>query len=393
MLANPVTVWSLRPDWSAGVTERLSWLTDVLPHYNGTEQRVRLRDNARRNIELGFLLLGQEAQLLESLVFGDGARPVALPVWWQADWLRADVPSGALSVTVSEAAFKDYRVGGWVVFWQDAFSAELAEIRSIAGDVLSFTLPLAQGFTAGARVMPALAAFVDGEVALNYLTDRCVTGRMRFAVDGAVDKLAAEIGPLWQGFAVLDVPPDWSAEVTEHWGRQMAVLDFLTGVVTRDDLSGAPVLRRSLGWLLVGRAEIDRWQRWAAARAGRWSAFWLPSFKQDVLLLDPLTPTDTTLRVRTTRSAQSVGVHPLRAGLRLELFDGTVLMRRVLAVSALDATAELVTLDSAVGVAVLPEQVRRLMWLSRARLDMDALEFFYETDAHARLNLTFRGVL
>ncbi len=387
-----IVVWSFRPDWSGGITERLTWLTDVLAAYDGSEQRMRLRDHARRGIEYAFMLSGHDARLLEALTFGWGARLYCLPVWWEADFLAAGVNAGTTQVTVTDAALKDYREGGLVVFWRDSGSCEAVEILSISGDTVTLKLPLSQAFPSGARVMPAVLARLDGETTYDHITDRMVQGRARFEVDGATDRAAAEIGPTWNGYAVLDERPDRAEDVIESWARTLAVLDNLTGIVTMDDTSGSPIIRRAYTWLLNGRAAIDRWKKWGSARAGRFNALWLPTFADDLELVLPVGDTDTTLRVKNTLSARYVGAHPLRAAVRVELVNGQVFHRRVTGITELDSQTEAVGIDSALGVIVNPTDIRRLMWMSLARLDADALEIHYETDNVARIQATFRMV-
>lgn len=387
-----IVVWGFNPDWSNGVTERLTWATDVLANYDGSEQRIRLRDNARRGIEYGFLAEGHDARLLEALTFGWGARLYCLPVWWEADTLASGISAGATSVTVTDAALKDYRAGGLVVFWSSAGKSEAVEILSISGNTLTLKLPLSQSFPAGSRVLPAVLARLDGETPLNHVTDRIVQGRARFEVDGNTDRTPTEIGVAWNGYAVLDERPDRAVDVAESWARTLAVLDALTGIVTVDDTTGSPIIRRTYAWLLDGRVAIDRWKKWAAARAGRMNALWLPTFADDLELVQQVVFNETQLRVKNTFSARYVGAHPLRAAVRIELVNGQVFHRRVTGITELDADTEAIAIESALGVTVQPSDVRRFMWMGLARLEADALEIHYETDSIARIQATFRVV-
>ena len=53
-----VTPWLHRP--SGSVLERLEWLTDVLPSFNGGEQRRQLREAPRRTFEFSVQLTGRD---------------------------------------------------------------------------------------------------------------------------------------------------------------------------------------------------------------------------------------------------------------------------------------------------------------------------------------------
>ncbi len=387
-----IVIWSFRPNWESGITERLQWATDILTAYDGSEQRVRLREHARRWIEYGFLVQGHDARLLESLTFGWGARLYCLPVWWEADFLAHPLPAGSTSVTVTDAACKDYRAGGLALFWQDTGTNEAVEILAITGNTLTLKLPLSQTFPAGSRVLPAVLARLEGETRYAHVTDRIVTGQARFAVDGNIDRPAAEMGPTWHDYAVLDERPDRSEDVSETWARTLAVLDYLTGMVTVDDTSGSPIIRRTYSWLLQGRTAIHRWKQWAAARAGAFQALWLPSFADDLELVQTVGSGESTIRVRNTLSARYVGAHPLRAAVRIELSNGTVQHRLVTGIRELDGTSEAIGIDSSLGFVLQPADVVRIQWMGLARLDADAVEIYYESDDIARLTATFRMV-
>jgi len=387
-----LAIWALRPNWAGGVTERMEWATDVMPAYAGVEQRVRLRQHARRSLEMDFAAAGHEARRAENLLFGWGGRKYCVPIWPERERLGAPVAQGATSVTVSDAALKDYRVGGFVVFWSSESRADALEIESIAGDLLTLSAPVARSYPAGASVCPGIVARLDGETPLRRSTDALIEGRVRFLDEDARDRAPAEIGPIYDGYAVLDERPDRALDVDERWARTLEVLDNLSGLVTIDDATRAPVIRRSLSWLIAGRAAIHKWKRWAAARAGRANALWLPTHADDMHVTADIGAGDTAITVRHADAARLVGMHPMRSALRLELADGTIIHRRITGVSELSEHSEMIGINSALGFAVPTANVRRAMWLQLARLDADALEFRYETDSIVRLTTTFRIV-
>ncbi|MCX8018192.1 MAG: hypothetical protein N2690_09880, partial [Rhodocyclaceae bacterium] len=200
------------------------------------------------------------------------------------------------------------------------------------------------------------------------------------------------LGATWQSYAVLDERPDRVEDVSETWSRTLAVLDSLAGMVAVEDTSGSPVIRRSYSWLLNGRQAIDRWKKWAAARAGRYSALWLPTFADDLEVMATIASSHTSIVVRNAMIARYVGAHPLRAAIRIETVTGTVYHRLVTGVTELDAATEALAIDSSLGVTLAPADIRRVMWMGLARLDSDAIEIFYETDSVARLSATFRMI-
>ena len=86
-----ITPWSFdEPDWLNGVTERLLWKTDVLSSQTGIEQRRRLRNAPRRQIEAAFTLIGQTRRLYDNIMNNVGAsHTFNYPLWWEKYFLVA----------------------------------------------------------------------------------------------------------------------------------------------------------------------------------------------------------------------------------------------------------------------------------------------------------------
>jgi hypothetical protein len=387
-----IIVFSIRPDWSNGVTERLEWLTDVLTANSGAEQRVRLRNNARRTLEMAWLAQGQRAMMADTLLTGWGSRKYCVPVWMERDRATAPISAGATTITVTDASLKDYMVGGYVVLWADETLAEVVEIAAIAGNTLTFKTPVANSYPAGASICPAIFGRIDGDVQVRHVRSDTLAGIVRFLDEMAKDRQPTEIGTTWQGYAVLDERPDYSEDQDSTWSRTLEVLDSLTGMTMVDDTTGFPVIRRTYAWALNGRQAIDRWKKWAAARAGRLKALWLPSFMDDIEIIQDIQPSETAVTVRNVLNARYCVDMPNRAAIRIETMSGQVFHRRVTGIAEIGADAEQIAMDSSLGVLVPVSSIRRAMWMGLARLDSDAIEIHYETDSIARIQATFRMV-
>jgi hypothetical protein len=191
---------------------------------------------------------------------------------------------------------------------------------------------------------------------------------------------------------VLDERPDYSEDQESAWSRTLEILDNLSGVIMVDDTTGYPVIRRTYAWIVSGRAAIDRWKKWASARAGRLNALWLPSFMEDVEIVHGIATTDTIIVVRNALNARYGAGMPRREAIRIETTGGQVFHLRVTAMAEIDNDTEQVTLDSTLGTDVPVSNIRRAMWMGLARLESDAVEIHYETDGIARIQATFRLV-
>lgn len=68
-------------DWQQGVVERWQFLTDILPGWDGTEQRVRLRVDPRVELEAEAMAEGSDAAAFRSWLAGYQAGAFVMPYW------------------------------------------------------------------------------------------------------------------------------------------------------------------------------------------------------------------------------------------------------------------------------------------------------------------------
>lgn len=384
-----VIVFGLCPDWSQGITERLEWLTEVLESYDGTEQRIRLRQIPRRSFEYRFLLEGLDVRVLEHLLFAWGARIYALPVWTDVSILAGEAAVGSTTLTVQNVANSDYHADGLAVLWRSNTQHEAVEILSITGDTLTLKLPLSRSWPSGTRVFPARLARIEGEVALARPTDTIAIGRCRFRVEDVTAPAAVDYGPAYRDYLVFDWRPDRSVDIEDKWRRKVAVIDYGTGLATFDDQSGKPIIGRTLTWLLSDRSKVSAFRGWLAARAGRAYPCWLPTFESDLEVVHTVAATDTGIIVRNVGYARFVAANPLRRDLRIITTAGTF-YRRITGANEISDDEELLSLDVPLGVTLQPQQFLQVSYLELSRLDQDVIEIHWETDSIARVQLSTR---
>ncbi|MEF8736816.1 MAG: hypothetical protein V5B35_09550 [Candidatus Accumulibacter necessarius] len=387
-----VVVFGFGPNWAGGITERLAWLTDVLESYDGSEQRVRLRSIPRRSFEFQLDLAGHDVRVLETLLHAWAARVFAVPVWTDRTVLTAPLSPGATAVRVSDAANADYHAGGLVAFWSDNQHHEVGEILSLAGNALTLKEPLSRGWPAGTRVFPARFARLDGDVVVAHTTDALASARVRFEVEDPSPMPGIDGPTDYQGYRVLEWPPNRIDDVTDTWRRKLATLDYGTGPVTLDDLSGHPVVGKRLRFTFCDRATIQAFRAWLHARLGRAVPFWLSSDQSDAVLTRPIHAADQHLTVRNLGYARYLASPMIRRDVAIRVAGGSVYLRRITGATEISEDEELLTIDSTLGVTLAVQDVLRISFLNLVRLEADAQELFWETDGIVQAVLEVRTV-
>lgn len=381
--------WVYRP--GEQVLERLEWLTDVIPAYDGSEQRIRLRGSPRRAFEGEFLLSGRDRRTAENLLHGAHARDWAVPVWMDAQQLATAISSGA-DVLAVDTTTRDFHVGGAVYVGTGPDAFEVGEVESLTSSSITLADPLVSGWPAGAEVLPLRAARMPADFRVSRFDFDSIYGRVRFeCIGGGGGVAGVDPGPVYRSAPVLTLRPNGTEDVDTTLLRKLAALDAGTGPLFYDDEAGGPIRQQSHRWMLSGRAEIHAFRQWLYARQGRLVDFWLPSWADDLRLVASAGSGATQIDVEncgyTGRVAQDIG----RRDIRIELASGASITRRITASTVVSASVERLTVDSALGTAIAPDDVVRTSFLDRVRLDADAAEVAWWTWDAAESRLLTRG--
>lgn len=391
---NRMSAWMLPPDWSRPVSETLAWATDVQQAASGGEARFPLRGSPRRSWEFSVLADRRERQVLEHALFDWSARTWALPIWNDVSWLQSRLALGVQSIPVPAATQRDYRQGGLAMLWRDVTTYELVEVAGIAGNALQLARPTANAWAPGTRVLPCRTARLAETPSLERLTDQAVRSTVRLTSVETCDWPAVAPASTYRGRPVLEQRPDLDQSPTAEFGRQLVVIDGDIGPVAIDDFTGRAWPVQSHAWQTWGRTEQANLRSLLYWLQGRASALWLPSWADDLELIEPALATSGGIVVTWAGVSRFGRAQPGRRHLRIELLNGQVLYRQLVQATELDAQREFLQLDVPHGIALQPAAIRLISWMVLARLSSDTVELSHETDGEglARCKVSFAGI-
>ncbi|MGD9599937.1 MAG: hypothetical protein AB7V24_16060 [Steroidobacteraceae bacterium] len=377
------------PDWSSPMVERLDWLTDTKTAFDGTEQRIKLREWPRRAIDFAFGAGGRMARQLQAFLYGQGAREFLVPMWSDGTQLQADVVAGDLVVNTPTDGY-DFQVGAHLVIVDDQGRFEAAEVGDIEDGVVTLRQAFAATWPAGCIVYPARRARFPDTQGLTRFTGEFILGRTRVELQD-VSEWPEASEPTYRGLPVMTTSPDWTGNVEADFVRKLAALDFGTGVRVFDDESERPEIVQTHRWFLATRAEVAAFRSWLYSRAGKFAAVWVPTWVPDLVMTSNLGASATLLDVENIGYTRQVpaGVH--RRDIRIELISGAVYYRRITVAAEVNPDVETLAIDSPLGVAVTPADIARISFIALCRLDADGVELAWFTGDAAQASTNMRA--
>jgi hypothetical protein len=386
-----VELFPFAPNWESPVTERLEWLTDVIEGYDATEERTPLRTLPRRTLEYRLLATAHEAATLDALLWRWQAAQYWLPVWTDPQVLEALLPAGATSIPAQTDGY-DFSTPGLAVLWRDTARYEVVNVQGLAPDALTLAAPTVSEWPAGVRLYPTRLARLTDAVQVPYATAAIVEATVRFELEPAAITPAPG-ATLYRGVEVFDQMHNWTEARTSELRRKIQRLDYALGAVAVDDQASLPTVLHAHRTLLDGRAAITAWRGWLAARQGRYAPVWVPSRTLDLTQTQALGAGSVSLTVKALSYNERYRFDSGRRDIALRHWpSGTWYYRRVEAVTDGAPGEEVLTLDTALGVAAAVGELSPIGWLSLSRLEADAIEIAWHTPTLAESSLQLRSI-
>ncbi len=275
-------LFSLTPNWSNGVVERIEWITEVLGSESDTEQRRSLRRYPRRSFEASFLRRDMRRARLSNFLFGSGNDRVLVPLWHEQFKLTetlgvsVEFPPGSL-------AMREYHEGDLVLVSNgDPAQTETLEIDTvdIPNDTIAFVDAPVATWAAGSRITPLRVGRVLDVAQMDDLTDRVGGVQIRFSLSDTEQWP----DPSWGYCAPLfRFPVDRATPIASSFERPTAnIVDGGAGPVEVTDIYQRERVGVRYSVKFFGRSSLVNFRAFVAMARGRAVRFWMPSLTYDL---------------------------------------------------------------------------------------------------------------
>lgn len=377
--ANPVFMFS--PDWSNGILERLEWLTDVMQSKSGAEQRISKRITPRRGYEITLRIGKQDRQYFDNAMMAYQGSQWLMPIWQDVTRLTQPAVVGDTLIHL-DTTYREFVAGGFAIIrGKNSLIYEVVKINAVAPDSLILMTNNIRAWPQGSYIYPAALGVIDGDMSLAKQTDTWRDINVKLAITDTQDYAAAFPAIMYNGLPVLNVRPDESDDLSDSYSRMMDILDGQFGKRTFFDTAGKTFISQAYNWAVIGRAKNAELRSLLYALRGRTKPMWLPTFNQDFTLVAPVGAGDQVMTVANTGFSTINVLQTNRQDVRIELKDGTVMFKRILAYAAISDDQEAIGFDSEFDRDIEPDEVRMISFMGIFRLDSDSIEINHDTDA------------
>jgi hypothetical protein len=376
MTVEPITVWSLPPDWTDGTLETIEFLSTVAESPSAIEQRRGLRLSPRQYFEYSYILEGPLRTYLDMLTMRASGSPVYVPMWHDVERLPYGHVAGstALAISVIYTEFMNCDV----IMLGGPHDYELVEIQDRADALVTLTGATIFDWPAGTRAVPVKKCRVDQQPATTRRSEVVHVARVKFC-SLEPNRTDAENPLNTFGLQyVLEEDPNEVEDLTYTYDRLISTLDNTTGLPTMSDVTGRVL--QQFSWWRRGRQEHHRLRGLFYALDGRRVPVWVPTIYRDFEPVTPIYAGDLAINVKRCGFTSLGGPGPQREYILIHARSGTRYYRKILGSTILgDGTTERLFIDAPLGTALQIDEIRRISFLVLCRLDGDSIEFHHHT--------------
>ena len=173
-------LWKTPANWSTPIIERLEWRTDVLLAYDGSEQRIALRQTPRRYFEFSFLVPTLLArQKLEAAIASNGSQSWDLPIWTDSTPCTSAVSNGDV-VVYADTVGRDFVAGGRALLLATNGNTLIINISTLTATQLNLSSAVVGAWALETAVIPLRTAYLEPSQQVSRFTGSVIYGVARF---------------------------------------------------------------------------------------------------------------------------------------------------------------------------------------------------------------------
>jgi hypothetical protein len=147
----------------------------------------------------------------------------------------------------------------------------------------------------------------------------------------------------------------------------------------------------NFGFVKESKSDIWNFRKFLHSLYGMQAPVYAPTFREDLVATDTIGAADTNFRIENIKLAENMGLNDLRTHLAFIFPNGTKLYMEITGIVEADATEEIISIDSALGVEVAIGACY-ISFLDKCRMASDMVTMDHLIGNKMNSNLSFIAV-
>ena len=389
--ASMALVMPERIDWSTQPEISIQYLTEIIESFDGTEQRIALRDTNRMSLSYQYSMTDdQQYRFDNKLATATGT--MLVPLWPLQCRLSRGISVG--DAIISLADMSSHLASSETILVSDYDRHEILSIESVNGLTVTLSALAKNHFSDSAIVVPLRIAYPSDESNATSLLRSFDQHTITYDLDETQIQKPAPVDDFERLNArpVFPFRPDRSKDVTTQYNRLRETLDPLIGARSIYDRARGTVKVFGQTFTFFTEAERQRFEDFAELMNGAQGEFYIEGPGQAFELSEDIVVPTYKFKIKSsgyTNFANSNSLAPIAA---IKLYNGTTIYRTILnATGNADGTETITTKETT--AALKTTDIETIVPLYIARFDSDEFRYIFDTSEVSTITKNIRQLL
>lgn len=376
-------------DWSTQPEMNIQYLTEVIESFDGTEQRIALRDQPRVSATYQYLL--DDSALTEfDIKYGNFGGRLLIPMWPQACELTHDVDPGDRTINVE---LNRYVECSNTLMLTDGVNSEFVGVAGVvAGQVVLSNLAQ-KNFKMGSRVVPVRIGYSSDESGSDIKTDSIASHSITYdlAETAFTKPVPVDIFEKYQGKHIIPFRPDRSNDITVQYQRLREHFDPTIGARSIYERTPGAVRIFTHSFRFFSETERQRFEDFAELQNGAQGEFWMQSASIAMEIVEDIYDETYKLKIKPVGYGRLDKSKSFPPAISINLYNGTTIKRSLVSARAVSGFEELILDEPLSDINV--EDVESIKPLYLCRFESDDFRYIFDTTQDSTITKTIRQIL
>lgn len=391
LTASVALVMPERIDWSTQPEMSLQYLTEVIEAFDGTEQRIALRDTPRTSLSYMYSMTDEQQYRFDNkLATSSGS--MLVPLWPLQCQVSRAVSAGDASIALETI---NAHVGGFdTLLISEGDEYEVVSIESMSGGTVTLKHLAKKTFSTSAVVLPVKVAYPADESNSTSLLRGFDQHTITYDLDETQIQKPAPVDDFERlsGRPIFPFRPDRSKDVTTQYNRHREILDPLIGARSIFDRAKGAVKILSQTFTFFSESERQRFEDFAELMNGAQGEFYIEGPGQAFELSEDIVVPTYKFKIKNSGYSNFANSHSLATNIAIKLYNGTTIYKTILSATGnTDGTETITTKETT--AALKTTDIETIVPLYLARFDSDEFRYIFDTNEVSTITKNIRQLL
>lgn len=391
LTASMALVMPERIDWSTQPEMSIQYLTEVIEAFDGTEQRIALRDTPRCSLSYMYSMADEQQYLFDNKLttsFGS----MLVPLWPLQCRLSRGISTGDTRISLTDVSAHLASSGTILVSEYDRH--EILSVESVDGLTVMLTSLAKNDFSESAIVVPLRIAYPADESNSTSLVRSFDQHTITYDLDETQIQKPVPVDDFARlnSRPIFPFRPDRSKDVTTQYNRLRETLDPLIGARSIYNRTKGTVKVIGQTFTFFSESERQRFEDFAELMNGAQGEFYIEGPGQAFELSEDVVAPTYKLKIKSSGYINFVNSNSLAQIVAIKLYDGATIYRTILSATGNpDGTETITTKELTNNLST--SDIETVAPLYLARFDSDEFRYIFDTSEVSTITKNIRQLL